>query len=42
MKLVEEFELGLDTPICVAWELTYACNLALVPPLLRRRRDPRG
>src|SRR3989475_3301628 len=26
--LVEEFALGLDAPICLTWELTYACNLA--------------
>ena len=25
--LVEQFELGLDAPICLTWELTYACNL---------------
>ena len=28
--LVEQFELGLDAPICLTWELTYACNLACV------------
>ena len=26
-SLVEQFELGLDAPICLTWELTYACNL---------------
>ncbi len=30
MKLVEHFESGLDAPICLTWELTYACNLACV------------
>jgi mycofactocin radical SAM maturase len=28
--LVEQFERGLDAPICLTWELTYACNLACV------------
>ena len=28
--LNEEFERGLDAPICLTWELTYACNLACV------------
>ena len=28
--LVELFERGLDAPICLTWELTYACNLACV------------
>ena len=42
MKLVEEFELGLDAPICITWELTYACNLACVHCLSSSgRRDPR-
>jgi mycofactocin radical SAM maturase len=42
MKLVEEFELGLDAPICLTWELTYACNLACVHCLSSSgRRDPR-
>lgn len=27
-SLVEEFSQGLDAPICLTWELTYACNLA--------------
>ena len=26
--LVEHFAHGLDAPICLTWELTYACNLA--------------
>jgi mycofactocin radical SAM maturase len=42
MKLVKEFELGLDAPICITWELTYACNLACVHCLSSSgRRDPR-
>ena len=42
MKLVEHFELGLDAPICLTWELTYACNLACVHCLSSSgRRDPR-
>ena len=28
MRLVDQFERGLDAPICLTWELTYACNLA--------------
>ena len=41
MKLVEQFELGLDAPICLTWELTYACNLACVHCLSSSgRRDP--
>ena len=27
-SLVQQFEYGLDAPICLTWELTYACNLA--------------
>ncbi len=27
-RLVEQFERGLDAPICLTWELTYACNLS--------------
>jgi mycofactocin radical SAM maturase len=42
VRLVEEFELGLDAPICITWELTYACNLACVHCLSSSgRRDPR-
>jgi len=26
--LIAQFERGLDAPICLTWELTYACNLA--------------
>jgi len=39
--LVEEFRLGLDAPICLTWELTYACNLSCVHCLSSSgRRDP--
>jgi mycofactocin biosynthetic radical S-adenosylmethionine protein MftC len=39
--LVEHFEGGLDAPICLTWELTYACNLACVHCLSSSgRRDP--
>ncbi len=42
MTLVEHFESGLDAPICLTWELTYACNLACVHCLSSSgRRDPR-
>ncbi len=42
MRLVEQFELGLAAPICLTWELTYACNLACVHCLSSSgRRDPR-
>ena len=42
MKLVDQFETGLDAPICLTWELTYACNLACVHCLSSSgRRDPR-
>ncbi|MGW5520410.1 mycofactocin radical SAM maturase [Nocardia africana] len=42
MKLVEHFEHGLDAPICLTWELTYACNLACAHCLSSSgRRDPR-
>ncbi|WP_106850506.1 mycofactocin radical SAM maturase [Blastococcus sp. Marseille-P5729] len=41
MSLVKQFELGLDAPICLTWELTYACNLACVHCLSSSgRRDP--
>jgi mycofactocin radical SAM maturase len=40
-KLVDQFQLGLDAPICLTWELTYACNLACVHCLSSSgRRDP--
>jgi mycofactocin radical SAM maturase len=42
MSLVEEFQYGLDAPICLTWELTYACNLSCVHCLSSSgRRDPR-
>ncbi|MET9491225.1 mycofactocin radical SAM maturase [Nocardia sp. NPDC006630] len=42
MKLVEHFENGLSSPICLTWELTYACNLACTHCLSSSgRRDPR-
>ena len=42
MKLVDRFMEGLDAPICLTWELTYACNLACVHCLSSSgRRDPR-
>ena len=42
MRLIEHFEYGLDAPICLTWELTYACNLACVHCLSSSgRRDPR-
>src|SRR3954469_16028630 len=40
--LNQEFEAGLDAPICLTWELTYACNLQCVHCLSSSgRRDPR-
>ncbi len=40
--LVNQFKEGLDAPICLTWELTYACNLACVHCLSSSgRRDPR-
>ncbi len=42
MRLAEHFSRGLDAPICLTWELTYACNLACVHCLSSSgRRDPR-
>jgi mycofactocin radical SAM maturase len=42
LRLVDQFEAGLDAPICLTWELTYACNLACVHCLSSSgRRDPR-
>jgi mycofactocin radical SAM maturase len=42
VKLVEHFASGLDAPICLTWELTYACNLACLHCLSSSgRRDPR-
>jgi len=40
--LAEEFRYGLDAPICLTWELTYACNLSCVHCLSSSgRRDSR-
>jgi len=40
--LVEQFARGLEAPICLTWELTYACNLACRHCLSSSgRRDPR-
>lgn len=40
--LTDQFELGLDAPICLTWELTYACNLSCSHCLSSSgRRDPR-
>ncbi|WP_148573788.1 mycofactocin radical SAM maturase [Nocardioides caldifontis] len=42
LSLVQQFELGLDAPICLTWELTYACNLECAHCLSSSgRRDPR-
>ena len=41
-SLVEQMKGGLDAPICLTWELTYACNLECVHCLSSSgRRDPR-
>ena len=40
-QLVEQLKGGLDAPICLTWELTYACNLQCVHCLSSSgRRDP--
>jgi mycofactocin biosynthetic radical S-adenosylmethionine protein MftC len=40
--LVDQLKRGLDAPICLTWELTYACNLACVHCLSSSgRRDRR-
>jgi mycofactocin biosynthetic radical S-adenosylmethionine protein MftC len=40
-RLVDQFELGLDAPICLTWELTYACNLSCIHCLSSSgKRDP--
>lgn len=42
LKLRDRFERGLAAPICLTWELTYACNLACTHCLSSSgRRDPR-
>lgn len=39
--LTDELKRGLDAPICLTWELTYACNLACIHCLSSSgRRDP--
>jgi len=41
-SLHDRFERGLAAPICLTWELTYACNLACTHCLSSSgRRDPR-
>ncbi len=41
-SLRDRFEHGLAAPICLTWELTYACNLACTHCLSSSgRRDPR-
>ena len=40
--LTDDMKRGLDAPICLTWELTYACNLACEHCLSSSgRRDPR-
>ena len=42
VTLTEQFKGGLTAPICLTWELTYACNLQCVHCLSASgRRDPR-
>src|SRR5918995_2340946 len=39
--LADRLATGLDAPICLTWELTYACNLACVHCLSSSgKRDP--
>lgn len=41
-SLISQFEMGLNAPICLTWELTYACNLECAHCLSSSgRRDPR-
>ena len=41
VSALDQFTRGLDAPICLTWELTYACNLACVHCLSSSgRRDP--
>lgn len=41
LPLVDQFQYGLSSPICLTWELTYACNLSCVHCLSSSgRRDP--
>jgi mycofactocin biosynthetic radical S-adenosylmethionine protein MftC len=40
-RLTDRFKSGLAAPICLTWELTYACNLACIHCLSSSgRRDP--
>ena len=40
--LVTQLKRGLDAPICLTWEITYACNLQCIHCLSSSgRRDPR-
>ncbi|MFM8794477.1 MAG: mycofactocin radical SAM maturase [Acidimicrobiales bacterium] len=40
--LVDQMKQGLDAPICLTWELTYACNLECIHCLSSSgQRDPR-
>ncbi len=42
LRLTDLFENGLNSPICLTWELTYACNLSCIHCLSSSgRRDPR-
>ncbi len=42
LPLTAQFAQGLSAPICLTWELTYACNLSCVHCLSSSgRRDPR-
>jgi mycofactocin biosynthetic radical S-adenosylmethionine protein MftC len=42
LPLADRFQYGLAAPICLTWELTYACNLSCVHCLSSSgRRDPR-
>lgn len=42
MSLSEELMAGLSAPLCLSWELTWACNLRCVHCLSDSgRRDPR-
>lgn len=41
VTLVDQFHSGLNSPICLTWELTYACNLSCIHCLSSSgRRDP--
>jgi mycofactocin radical SAM maturase len=41
-RLIDDMKSGLDAPICLTWEWTYACNLACIHCLSSSgQRDPR-